>query len=237
MRKLVPVVLLAAAFAWAEDPKEEGPQPVTDEEAKAALQQFEEASQAEAVEARAKACLALGKVYHATTQKTLLNVLVKDKESKVRAGAAVALGQHGDTDVVPSLCKAMDQCRDMPEAMAGICIALGQLGDKRAVKPLTSDLWKTKTPYVIEARIGALGKIKDVSAIEELLDLFYVAGGEAVKVYYAGIGKALTNLTGQNFGSDRDGWKKWWRDHKDGFEFPEENEDDPKRPRRPRREK
>ncbi len=236
MRKLVPVVLLAAAFAWAED-KEEGPEPVTDEEAKAALEQFDEASKAEAVEARAKACLALGKVYHSATQKTLLSILGKDKESKVRAGAAVALGQHGDTSIVPSLCKAMDQCRDMPEAMAGICFALGELGDKRAVKALSSDLWKTKTPYVIEARIGALGKIKDVSAIEELLDLFYIAGGDAVRVYYPAVGKSLSNLTEQNFGSDRDGWKKWWRDHKDGFKFPEESEDDPKKPRRPRREK
>lgn len=236
MRKLVPVVLLAAAFAWAEE-AEEGPEPVTDEEAKAALEKFNEAYKAEELETRAKACLALGKVYHSTTQKTLLNILVKDKESKVRAGAAVALGQHGDTDVVPSLCKAMDQNRDMPEAIAGICIALGVLGDKRAVKPLSSDLWKTKTGYVIEARIGALGKIKDVSAIEELLDLFYIAGGDAVKVYYPAIGKSLSNLTGQNFGGDRDGWKKWWRDHKDGFEFPEEGEDDPKKPRRPRRER
>ncbi len=235
MRKLVPVVLLAAAFAWAEDDEDKGPEPVSDEEAKAALATFEEAFQSEKVDDRAKACLALGKVYHATTQKVLLGILAKDKESKVRAGAAVALGQHGDTGVVPTLCKAMDSCRDMPEAIAGICIALGELGDKRAVKPLTSDLWKTKTGYVITARIDALGKIRDVSAIEELLDLFYVAGGDAVKIYYPSIGKSLSKLTGQNFGGDRDGWKEWWRKNKDGFEFAEEDEDDPKRPRRPGR--
>lgn len=235
MRRLVPVVLLAAALAWAEDQEKEGPQPVSDEEAKAALATFEEAFQAESVDARAKACLALGKVYHPTTQKALLNLLAKDKESKVRAGAAIALGQHGDTAVVPSLIQAMDECRDLPEAMAGICVALGELGDKRAVKPLTSDLWKTKTGYVIEARIAALGKIRDVSAIEELLDLFYVAGGEAVKIYFPSIGRSLSKLTGQNYGGDRDGWKEWWRKNKATFEFAKEDEDDPKRPRRPRR--
>lgn len=236
MRKLVPVVLLAAAFAWAED-NEEGPEPVTDEEAKSALEQFNEAYKADELEARAKACLALGKVYHATTQRTLLNVLVKDKESKVRGAAALALGQHGDVEAVPSICSAMDACREMPEAMEGICIALGQLGDKRAIKPLASDLWKTKTPAVIYCRIGALGKIRDKQAIEELLDLFYVASAQAVAPYAPAIGKALHELTDQGFGSDREGWKDWWRKNKATFKFPDESEDDPKKPRRPRRER
>lgn len=235
MRILVTAVLIAAAFAWAEG-KEEGPTPVSDEVAKAALEEFTEAYQSDDRDARAKAVLALGKVYHKRTQKVLLDVLTKDKESKVRGAAALALGQHRDTDVVPEICAAMDACREMPEAMEGICIALGQLGDKRAIKPLASDLWKTKTPAVIYCRIAALGKIRDKQAIEELLDLFYVAGPLTMAPYASAIGKALKELTGQGYGSDREGWKEWWRKNKDTFQFPTE-EDDPKRPRRPRRER
>lgn len=236
MRKLAAVVLLAAAFAWAEDKdKPERPKPVTDDEAKAALEQFEKDYASDDLKDREKAALALGKVYHPQTQKALLSVLTKDKESKVRAAAALALGQQKDPEVVPSLCDAMDANHDMPEAMAVICGVLGAFGDKRAVHALESDLWKTKTGYVIDARIAALGKIRDKSAIDALLDLTYIAPAAALAPYAAAIAKSLHELTDQNFGTDRDAWKKWWRENKETFEFPAKEEKDPRRgPRRQR---
>lgn len=236
MRKLAVAVLLAAAFAWADDKdKPERPKPVPDDEAKAALEQFQTDYKSDKLEDRQKAAIALGKVYHPQTQKALLSVLTKDKESKVRGAAALGLGMQKDPEVVPALCEAMDANREMPEAMAAICGVLGAFGDKRAVHALESDLWKTKTEYVIFARIGALGKIRDRSAIDALLDLTYIAPAAVLAPYAAAIAKALHELTDQGFGTDRDAWKKWWREHKETFEFPAEEEKDPKKgPRRQR---
>ncbi len=237
MRKLAVAVLLAAAFACAEDKdKPERPKPVPDDEAKAALEQFEKDYKSDKLEDREKAAVALGKVYHPQTAKALLSVLTKDKESKVRGAAALGLGMQKDPEVVPALCEAMDANREMPEAMAVICGVLGAFGDKRAVHALESDLWKTKTGDVIDARIAALGKIRDKSAIDALLELTCIAPAAALAPYALPIAKALHDLTDQNFGTDRDAWKKWWREHKETFVFPAEEEKDPKKkgPRRQR---
>lgn len=108
--------------------------------------------------------------------------------------------------------------RDDKEAVLATILAMAQVGDPAFVKPLSSDLWKIKEPEVINARILALGCIRDKSAIDTLVDCLYVAVGAALVPYAASFKIALHGLTGQNF-NDRAEWKKWWRENRDKFQL------------------
>jgi HEAT repeat protein len=91
---------------------------------------------------------------------------LRHNDSRVRQGAAEALGLIGDVWAVKPLTKRLrDKDGDVRSAAAE---ALGHLGDARAVKPLIEALQRRDSAMRPEAA-EALGKIRDVQAVKHLI--------------------------------------------------------------------
>ncbi len=90
--------------------------------------------------------------------------------------------------------------------------ALRELGDPRAVEPLIAVL-KDKDIHVRRGAAGALGEIRDPRAVDPLI--------VALSNRYPHVGekasKALWKITGQDFGSNKKKWQKWWKKNKKKF--------------------
>lgn len=104
--------------------------------------------------------------------------------------------------------------------------AIGTTGDLRAVGALENGILDAPVQEVTVARIRALGNMKDKKVVDFLIDLPFKVqgkgrgpgGGGGVR---GACKNSLNKLTGQDFGEDWLGWKKWWRDNQKGFKFPE----------------
>ena len=104
--------------------------------------------------------------------------------------------------------------------------AIGETGDLRAVAALEDDVLEAPSAEVSNARIRALGNMKHKDVVTFLIDLPFTVktkgrgpgGGGGVRNT---IKNSLNRLTGQDFGEDWLGWKKWWRDNQRSFKFPE----------------
>ncbi|MFO0582853.1 MAG: HEAT repeat domain-containing protein [Anaeromyxobacter sp.] len=104
-----------------------------------------------------------------------LGELLKDKQvpAKVRAEAAVALGEIGDTRAVKGLLDAIDPSprdRDASDLNRRIADALGTLKATEAV-PALEALAKSGDGYTQIAAVDALGKIGDPAAVDTLADI------------------------------------------------------------------
>jgi HEAT repeat protein len=91
--------------------------------------------------------------------------LLNTDARRVSEAAARALGEMGDTSVLPHLIQGLDFVRD--EAAE----ALGKLGDIRAVEPLLAALGKYFSGSVPNPLAVALARLKDPRAIPVLADL------------------------------------------------------------------
>jgi thioredoxin-related protein len=102
--------------------------------------------------------------------------------------------------------------------------AIGETGDLRAVPALEDNVLEAPSQEITRARIRALGNMRDKSVVDFLIDLpFKVKGKGRGPGGGGGIHKeiqtSLNKLTGQDFGDDWLGWKRWWRDAAKTFKF------------------
>jgi hypothetical protein len=153
-----------------------------------------------------------------------------DREAMVRLEVARALGMLKEKTATSALIRALDTNRKQLDVFTEVCKALGAIGDPRAVKPLGKNILGGKRGDGIwgqqaKARINALGSIKHVAAVDELIDLFGKCGGgrwgNRYGQYRALISKCLRKLTGQEFRSQNE-WRSWWSKNKRTFRFPED---------------
>lgn len=110
------------------------------------------------VEGRAKIKEELGEIGEPAV-KPLIKAL-EDKNSRVRIGAAGALGKIKDKRAVGPLIQALEDENNIVRAEAAY--ALGEIGDSRAIKPLERILllWNTMPPGLIKEARTALEKLK-----------------------------------------------------------------------------
>ena len=90
---------------------------------------------------------------------------LKHKDLRVREGAAIVLGEIGDTRAVEPLTQALKNEDDIVQQQAAT--ALGKIGDLRAVEPLIQAL-NDKSTYVRERTSWALGELRDARSVEPL---------------------------------------------------------------------
>ena len=91
---------------------------------------------------------------------------LKHKDLYVREGAAIALGEIGESRAVEPLTQALENEDDDVRRQAAT--ALGKIGDASAVEPLIQAL-KDKSTYVRERASWALGELGDAKAVEPLI--------------------------------------------------------------------
>ncbi|MBN4049812.1 HEAT repeat domain-containing protein [bacterium AH-315-M10] len=121
----------------------------------------------------------------------------------VRAAAAYALGELGDTENVPLLIKSLKDKNHLVRFDA--VIALGKLGDGRAVKPLIDRLSNDAHPWVRLKSARALRKLKAGAAVPSLVSAL---DDRSRSVQY-NAHQALRELTGQKFSRDQSEWEAW----------------------------
>ncbi len=152
-----------------------------------------------------------------------------DPEPMVRIEIARSLGTLRQNVAVPALIAAMDSNRKDKEleVFKEICRALGAISDPRAVEPLSKNIMGGKRGdgtwhEQAQARIDALGSIKHVAAVDELISLFGLCGGArgggGYQHYRVMVSKSLRNLTGQDFRTQNE-WRDWWGKNKNTFKF------------------
>ncbi len=187
----------------------------------------------------------LGRSKDPAALKAILHSL-HDVDPTVRAAAIdalVGLGAKEAADEVLKLTGDPD-----PSVAAAAVEALGILGAQsdEVVKRLLG-LLKSRAPDVLNAAMGALGRMKATEAFEPIRGLldheaWQVRAGaiealaalrvkEGIPALIARLEKeegrlkydiasALKRLTGEKLGTNAATWKKWWDDHGAGFEVP-----------------
>lgn len=101
----------------------------------------------------------------------------------------------------------------------GLADTLGMIGDRSALGPLSLLVkWpRFKTEFAVRrAVVQAYARIKEKESIDALVGLLPLMTGEV----RSDIVKFLTQFTGQQFGSDAEGWHTWWNANKQTFQLP-----------------
>ncbi len=162
----------------------------------------------------------------------------KQKNAQVLAATIQALRFNPDPSSVTELLKQKRQKKIVEDLELGPAYftALGQQGSPKAFSVLSKSLRQSRGAEAkfTEARILALGRVRELRSIEVLLKLQRSGGGGSGRRGGGGRGPfrnqvqlALMALTGEDPGSSTLDWTKWWSDNKKGFriskkeEFPE----------------
>jgi HEAT repeat protein len=152
--------------------------------------------------------------------------LLGDEDFGVRAAAIRALAKRSTTrgkkDAARALAARMPKLAKSEHGEGELIIvveALGELAQPSSVKPLFANVDDDTGDDVFEARMNAVARIPDASAIEELIQ--YLARRGRGK--WAGRKRAVTNAlqsaTGQRLGGDPDAWRAWWKENGKTFDF------------------
>jgi HEAT repeat protein len=153
---------------------------------------------------------------------------LESKDGSVQLAAMRALGQMPNEESVKALEHAYrsHQAAQKDEAFFVTLITeLGRLGDPGSVALLADKPFKNGTQQTSRARIYGLGNIRTKQAVEALIKGIQLQGPTArgmfstnTDVLLPDFQTALTVLSGQDQGADRNLWTKWWRTQGKTFE-------------------
>jgi hypothetical protein len=156
---------------------------------------------------------------------------MRDPARAVRREAIDALGWNA----APEALKALTQeywkntaLRDDAELFALLLKAIGRHGDPKSIVVLIDTPFQKLTLANGTARLMGLGNIRSTESVKALVDLSKRAGPEKGKgqgggswpdTYGPPFRVAMAVLTGQDFGTSRAAWQKWWGENEKGFQM------------------
>jgi HEAT repeat protein len=162
---------------------------------------------------------------------------LEDKQHEVQLATLDVLGliDHEEAmKLLAKLAKKDKKLQDDEDLAAQLFKSLGRYGVEKNMDLFVRNIFASKGPKVVQARLLSLGKIRDNDAVEELIALMNSAAGagagkgnggggaRANAAHMDEIRTALYALLGEDAGSSRDDWQKWWNDNKRDFEVAEE---------------
>jgi HEAT repeat protein len=213
------------------------PAPADPEVAKAALRDFHAGWAKASLPLKVAAVEKLAAVGGEDVAKALAAKLT-DPNALVRQSIAEALGRLRQPKAVGDLGDALareidDKDGSLPAILA-MCTALGAIGDAKAVPALTHGVFAGNDRAenwlaIVEARLAAVGQIKDKASVDALIDLLGKApttgGRRATGGGRGGGGRVqrlvenpLRKLTRENH-ADADAWRDWWKTARAKFTF------------------
>ncbi len=223
MRQTATALLVLALGAAAQ-----GPTP--DEAVKTLETAFREGGEEEKVEAIRSA----GRVADPAVVK-LLGRATRDSARAVRREAIDALGWNPSEEALKLLTSDYwknTALRDDAELYALLLKSIGRHGDAASIVVLTDSPFRNLTLANGTARLMGLGNIRSAKSVGALVDLSKRVGPNRGR---AGMGSdpwdetygipfrvALSTLTGQDFGTSRAAWQKWWGENEKGFQMASE---------------
>lgn len=128
------------------------------------------------------------------------------KDVETRRKVLQALGHMKDSRTIPCMAASLKDENSNVRMLAAW--GLGQMGEP-ALKPLLAELADKNSPGRSDAAF-ALGKINQPQATEPLIAALKETDPELRKES----AKALSRITGQDFGESPAEWQKWWEKNK-----------------------
>ena len=180
-------------------------------------------------EPKVKVIRSAGRVVHQDVVHALARGL-RDDDAEVQAATIEALRYMELPSALAELSRVHKKDKDLAKDEAlytALVRAIGQHADKGSIKLLVASPNKNGANSVIQASILGLGRIRDASAVEALMDLMNKLPAGKAKAQMHNFQLALMQLTAIDRGKSPDAWQKWWREHKKGFKV------SPKSPRLP----
>lgn len=154
--------------------------------------------------------------------------LLKHKSVDIRLAALEAMRFNEDDEALKRLIAFGKNkiLKEDTDYLTEYIYALGQKADKKATKLIKDDLniTSTSTKEVLEARVYALGRIRQVDSIETLLQFSQSSnrGGNRRRMspkMRVEVQTSLAILTGVELGDQLLDWTKWWSDNKRSFKI------------------
>lgn len=217
-------LVLAAGLALGAEPAAQeagrGDAP-TREQADAAAQAVKEGLASKEAGARVAALREAASVPHAEVAKAVAAGL-KDKEADVQAAAIETLGALRVPEALKELQRHATSDKKLHKdsrLFAALLKEIGRHGDVSSIAVLIEDPWENTDAAVVKARIYGLGNIRDVKAVEALLELMNKGNptpGED-SPFMPDFRVALARLTGTDQTTNKSLWQSWWNEHKKGF--------------------
>ncbi len=221
--------LLLPAFAL-QDPAPEVPAPVTKEPVEVpvedvstpeeALELLSEAYKSRQADLIIFAIEDVGQVKDKKVVKSVSSGL-KHKEEDVRMAALEALRWNEDPEALKVLLKEKKNKKifDADITEEAYYLALGQKSSEKCLKVLTDNLHTTtKNDKGVQAKILALGRIREIDSVKALMGFMTSGGGRRGNnrggKMTAIVSTSLEVLTGENFGGNATEWIGWWNDNK-----------------------
>jgi HEAT repeat protein len=193
---------------------------------------------------RFNAAEALGKIGDGRAVEPLIETL-RDENSHVYGQVTWALGEICDVRAVKPLTEALGN--EIPAVRINAAKALGKIKSSQAIEALIVSLREDRIWEVRKWSAWAMGEIKDSRAVDSLINAlkdenYYVrmhaelslekTGRPAVPLLIAAlkdkqhqlrtrVAWALEEITGQNYGSDAESWRKWLRENRGTFPGPQ----------------
>ncbi len=152
---------------------------------------------------------------------------VSDADADVRKASIAALAVRTDDaakkQAATALAARLTRLRTAPamqEELLAALAALHDLAQPSTVRALAEglDVDSTTDAKLMDAWTHAIGNIPSAEAIESLID-FLAREGRGRQWWGRSTVAGLTYATGEKWGGDPDVWRKWWREHKQTFDF------------------
>ena len=197
----------------------------TQAQADAAVKALKEGLASKEAATRVAALRAAADVPHADVAKAVA-VALKDKDENVEIAAMEALGKLRTPEGLKELIRAASdkQLRKNARLFSTLLKAIGRHGDPSAIAVLSDSPWDNTDTAVIRARIYGLGNIRDVRAIDALMEMMNKGSplpGEDAP-FMPDFRVALARLTGTDQTTNKSLWQTWWKNNKKGFQVSDE---------------
>ncbi len=152
--------------------------------------------------------------------------LLKDKSDEVRFAAIRALmareapkERKSAAKMIAARLPRLSKHADTEGELLLSIEALDDLREPSTIPALVADMDSATRSEVVEARLGAVANIPHADAIDALIKLASSGRRRGAGGLAGRSARALRTATGENFGSDPDAWRAWWKDAKKTFDF------------------
>ncbi len=146
--------------------------------------------------------------------KELAALIPKERNAAAKAAYLEALAAHESALGNDAALACLD-ARDVPTVLAAID-ALGASGDPK-IAPRVGKLLRHKDWKVKSAALAAMGRLRARSSIPLLIEFMGTTRGRLL----GDARRALTAITGNQYGAKAEVWKRWWDRVKEGWKVPE----------------
>lgn len=204
--------------------QDEDPTGPSREEVEATVEKLEAAFSKKEAEEISTALQSVPLVTHPDVIDVFVDEGLGHKNTDIRRASIEALGslRHGES--LAALHKHYKRNKKSlgkePELLIVLLKAIALHQDEASIEVLTDDVFSSRSPEVIKARILSLGKIRSAESVKKIFDLMKKVDRRKIQPRMQDIRVALVVLTHVDQGTSQDRWISWWNENKKAYELP-----------------